>query len=539
MANTQVLKGRVLPNTTTKANVHEMIDDAQIIVSNIANADIKSDAAIVDTKLATISSIGKVNLSALAITGQTAGDILWANADSTLTRLPIGTAGQSLTANYDSYTKLMLHGDGTDAGTTVTDSIGKTVTNTASYDSYTKLLCEFEGADEATTDTAETGQTITFAGGAKLENTQKKFGSTALYLDGDGDYVTVPDSADWDFGTGDFTIDGQFRFSNFADTYQDICNQYTDADNEWYFILVNADKTFRFYYKSGGTVRANYTTSAATLVADTWYHIAAIRYGSTFKIYVDGVALIMTETTAIGDLTALTGTPVLRIGYVQASTYFVGYIDEFRISKGIARWTTDFDVPTYPYGQVITSTTEKKFGTASLYFDGAGSYLSLADSADWDFGTGDFTIDFQLRFVSVAGTQVFISQGTNTTDYWRILFEAGKIYFFHTVGGVIADYSFTSAYSFVADTWYHFALVRSGACKMYINGTEVATTETTTSSGKSFGGITAVLNIGRLWDGTYFFNGYLDEFRVSKGIARWTSDFTVLQHQYNPNIGWA
>jgi hypothetical protein len=73
-------------------------------------------------------------------------------------------------------------------------------------------------------------------------------------------------------------------------------------------------------------------------------------------------------------------------------------MDELRISKGIARWISDFTPPSSPYGKVYTVTGTKKFGTASGEFHGSGDYLSLADSDDWNFGSGAFTIDFWVKF---------------------------------------------------------------------------------------------------------------------------------------------
>jgi len=79
MARILPIRGKTLPNSTTKDDCHDLVDNATFTISDIVNADIKSDAAIDQSKLATISTIGKVNLSALKITGQTAGDILYAN----------------------------------------------------------------------------------------------------------------------------------------------------------------------------------------------------------------------------------------------------------------------------------------------------------------------------------------------------------------------------------------------------------------------------------------------------------------------------
>lgn len=83
----------LLPNSANKTDFYAVVDNAA--VTNIVNADISNSAAIVDTKLATISTTGKVNVSALTITNQATGDIIIYN--SGWTRLPIGTSGKTLT----------------------------------------------------------------------------------------------------------------------------------------------------------------------------------------------------------------------------------------------------------------------------------------------------------------------------------------------------------------------------------------------------------------------------------------------------------
>lgn len=100
MALTSITRGTNLPNTASKADVHGLVDNAVISVKDIANADIKSDAAIADTKLATIATAGKVNSSALTTTSKAAGDFLYSTGTG-WARLPVGTAGQKLRVAHD------------------------------------------------------------------------------------------------------------------------------------------------------------------------------------------------------------------------------------------------------------------------------------------------------------------------------------------------------------------------------------------------------------------------------------------------------
>src|SRR3989339_1601630 len=111
-------------------------------------------------------------------------------------------------SGIDSYTKLMLHADGSDQGTSFTDSetTPKTVTNTETYDSYTKLMMHMEGSANSFVDSA-TSKTVTAYGGVTQTTAQYKIGSKSVAFNGTTDYLTLADSADWNFGTGDWTVD--------------------------------------------------------------------------------------------------------------------------------------------------------------------------------------------------------------------------------------------------------------------------------------------------------------------------------------------
>lgn len=80
-------------------------------------------------------------------------------------------------------------------------------------DSYTKALLHFNGIDTSTTFRDESGKTWTGGGTAQLDTAQKKLGTASLLLDGNSDYISTPDHADFDVGSGDFTIDFWVRFN--------------------------------------------------------------------------------------------------------------------------------------------------------------------------------------------------------------------------------------------------------------------------------------------------------------------------------------
>ncbi|MFA5340611.1 MAG: hypothetical protein WC332_02425, partial [Clostridia bacterium] len=148
----------------------------------------------------------------------------------------------------DTYTVLMLHGDGADASTTITDS-------------------ETVGAAKA----------ITAVGNAQLDTAYKKFGSAAVLFDGTGDYLTTPDHADWYFAAAPFTIDAWIYFGGTGNL--GICGQYVDANNYWYFRYTDYISYWRFEFKvvSGGVTQANYRTGNTSVSSFSFNHVSLVR----------------------------------------------------------------------------------------------------------------------------------------------------------------------------------------------------------------------------------------------------------------------
>lgn len=231
--------------------------------------------------------------------------------------------------------------------------------NAYAFDAETVLLAHFNG-DGATYTPAETGQVLSYVGTAQLSrivykdltgNTETK---ASLSLDGDSDEVTAPDNDTWNFGAGDFTIDLWVYFNNTTGS-QIFCSQYGGGSSYWQ-VYKSADNRLRIEGANGGTVANCYTTSVPTLNTGTWYHIAFVRSGASGYIFLDGVSLPVTIGTAFGTLPDVG--VVLEIGsYASAAGNFVnGYIDELRISKGVARWTANFNVPTAEYNGAAVAT---------------------------------------------------------------------------------------------------------------------------------------------------------------------------------------
>lgn len=175
-------------------------------------------------------------------------------------------------------------------------------------------------------------------------------------------------------------------------------------------------------------------------------------------------------------------------------------------------------------GNAKISTAQSKFGGASGLFDGTGDRLDITSASDLAFGTGAFTIEFWARFTSRTGNQVFIDFRDGSGNV-NILFgnDGGSIYLF-----VNGDYRIgrTGTQFGANNTWYHVALSRSGtSTRAFVDGTQVLSTYT--DSNNYVGTAPDISELNSSFGLTGFgFNGYMDEFRISK-VARYTANFTA------------
>jgi hypothetical protein len=450
-------------------------------------------------------------------------------------------------------------------------------------DSNTKLMLHFQRPDNTAP------KAITFAGTAQLSTAQKKYGASSLLLDGNSDYLTTPDSNDWNFSNGSFTIDCWVRLGVVAgNNTQSFLTQSTDDNNFWEFtynrdgVGVNGGQTFAVATQTGGVgdinIRAN-----STFVQNQWHHVAVVRNGNTWYLFFDGVSQSLTLVYGAYNCTLPNCTGVLNIGcnYSRTSQFLNGYMDGVRVSKGIARWTADFTPPTYAplsdtntqlllnfdganaatatydsaggdengtadkpptfAGTAQIDTAQSKFGGASLLLDGNSDYLTIPDSADWYFGTGNFTVDLWVRFNAISAFQTFMSQYIDGNNYYLLAIDQdNKLSIDFTFGGVaVGRYLMTSAWSGLATgTWYHIAFERvATTCKIFIDGVSQTLTELNAIGTSDVGDLSGNLVIGRNANAGWgqYVNGWIDEFRVSKGIARWTANFTPPTAEYDSN----
>jgi hypothetical protein len=194
-------------------------------------------------------------------------------------------------------------------------------------------------SSSAIVDSSGSGHSITLNGNTTHSSTKSKIGATSIYLDGTGDNLQMSDNGDWQLGTADFTLEGWFNFSSLSSGTYALFSQHNNDNSHWKVYLEGgAGNNIRLYYNQVAIV----ATTSAGLSTNTWHHIAVVRDSTGDKIYVDGTQVGSgTSKPEIGDISAN-----LTIGSGEESGgvgYTVqGYLDEIRISTGIARYTSSF-----------------------------------------------------------------------------------------------------------------------------------------------------------------------------------------------------
>lgn len=202
-------------------------------------------------------------------------------------------------------------------------------------DSYTVSLLHFDNS--AIQD--ETGKVWT-ASNCSLTSTYSKFGGKSLYIPGGSEgYINTSNLSGLDFGTGDFTIDfwclpGYSYSSGSVPIYNTSSNSVDVVINNGMFMM-------NINFNSGSNILC---WGGPSVVAYTWYHVAGVRNGNVFSLFVNGV---LAQSKTQSGINISSPTTYVRFGG-PAGGSFTGCLDEFRVSS-IARWTAKFTPPTSPY----------------------------------------------------------------------------------------------------------------------------------------------------------------------------------------------
>jgi hypothetical protein len=219
------------------------------------------------------------------------------------------------------------------------------VTINSGYSSSSKLLMHMDGSNASTSFIDEYGHAITANGNAQISTAQSKFGGASGLFDGTGDYLFGPELVDFQLADGDFTVEIFIRPATLGagTNVQTIFDFRPDSTNGVYPTLLYGsagDGKLYFYTNS-----ANRISGVTALSTNTWYHVALVRYSGVTKLYLNGVqeGSNYTDSNFYFHGQTLIGGNAFRS--VASDTYFNGFMDEMRITKGIARYTANFTPP--------------------------------------------------------------------------------------------------------------------------------------------------------------------------------------------------
>lgn len=201
--------------------------------------------------------------------------------------------------------------------------------------SNTQLLLNYTNAgisDAAAKNALET------VGNAGISTTQSKFGGSSISFDGTGDYLTIPNNVLFALGTGDFTIECWAYLT--AGSNNGLWQLASSAFPGVAGLAVSLfSGQWNIYYQNGSQIYGY-----GTVTTGAWYHVALVRQSGSLYIYSNGV-----KYTVASDTTNYTGTTLVIGGYYSTSQLWNGYINDFRITKGLARYTANFTPPTQAF----------------------------------------------------------------------------------------------------------------------------------------------------------------------------------------------
>ena len=380
-----------------------------------------------------------------------------------------------------------------------------------------------------------TTKVMTTIGNAAAANEESNFYSGSFEFDGSSDGLSTPTSSELEFGNNDFTIECWVKQDS-SSSYRVFVAKYTGSGNGGFYMGQNGQSPV--FINSGGTL---FTATNFKSSTDEWYHMAVCREGSTTNMYINGVCEATGNTS---DASTTTHKVTIGVEDDGSSSSFDGYLQDVRIYQGVSKYsgatvgTQYFTVPSTspdilpdtPSG-VSANSKLTKITEGALSIPDNNSRLTLADSDDaFNLGSGDWTIEAFVYLHNVGGgNNVLFFQGY-TSDY--LTSQNRMIVTYITTGGVIniaqsttGTDNYDEGYGNTPlgdNRWYHLAYVRNGSnLDVYVDGKKG-----TTRTARNLNNSSAVFCIGSSTDNVDGFNGFISNFRLVKGTAVYTANFT-------------
>ena len=413
--------------------------------------------------------------------------------------------------------------------------------------------------------------------------------SGSVSFNGTNQYLTIPSNATLNFGTGDFTFEFWMYLNSTVSNLAEIYNTAdTNTTNCSHSIICNSTNLVLYLSSTGSSwniASGTFITSNASLL-NTWAHIALVRNGTTFTVYVNGVS----KTTVTSALELFPSTSSIAFGHFPAgfNDYFPGYLSNIRVVKGTALYTTNFTPPTGilpavtntslllnvtdsanfikdngPNGFTVTNVGSATFNTSSPFNQNSSKTRTTTDtvfSNEFDevsLAAGSISFNGTNQYLTVPGSTAFVLTGDFTVESWMWIdstvvssrpdnlkyvsvfsgFSSGGTMAFEVQGSTssagtgLAVYqdspyvALAASVSIPLNSWVHIAFVRTGTTIYgFVNGQRI-TLGTSSATIISASGSVA---IGRDQNTTYYsyMKGYISNHRVVNGTAVYTTNFT-------------
>ena len=434
------------------------------------------------------------------------------------------------------------------------------------------------GTNSTVTDASGSSHSLTMNGDAFTTTfSPYRAGGYNIHLATASSYVKSATSSDFDIGgTGNFSLEG-FIFVNsdhsLANNARFLSFDTDYSGSKSFGIIIN--DTDNSNHITAYAVGSRILISSVSLKKDQWNHIVLCRTGNDLGLFLNGLRIAHNDsfTTSLNS-----GNTYLQIGQTDNSSTdgFVGEVRDVRFINGSHVYDASSGFLTVPT-ESLTAVTNTKFlinnvgylkdlsaskhaltisGTVSktvskitafsdntsaksgqapydfetysaskhggsVKLDGSGDYVSAASSADFGFGTGDFTIEGWYYQTTATNYSILFATGNSSSGIGSHMRSNGNITI--TVPGTTVSHEFTSVYTPTINVWYHVAVVRNGSTiTVYLNGESVGSASNSLNYNSA-----NKINIGM--DGnssSAAFNGYVSDFRVVKGTAVYTSAFT-------------
>ncbi len=376
-------------------------------------------------------------------------------------------------------------------------------------------------------------------------------------FNGTTDYLTTPDSVNFDFGTGNFTVEAWvYPTSLAAASGGSIASGLGPTNGDWMFAMETANIRW-----GRNQVAWDLISTGFTPTLNNWIHVAVSRNGTTLRLFANGTQVASSTNSQSYNISATLaiGARQLTAGASTPGEFWAGYISNLRIVKGTAVYTSNFTPSKTPLTAIAgtslltcqsnrfldsssnnaaisnngnvyvnkfspfipTSVYDPAVIGGSIYFGGTGNYLSLANNSVLNLDTGDFTIE------------CFVFPVGGSSSYPRLLakgtaLQAGSWALALDYIGLTAAFEYGATPSYIStsginkNTWNHIAVVRSGTTvTLYVNGIAGGTGTVTNNFTN-----TNVLYINRANANADYVEGNISNPRILKGTALYTSNFT-------------